>query len=174
MTWGTPLFITVAIDEAPSNRRQRRRVSLSLFGRGQGHQEMTCRTLRCFSHAVSPISQTPNLWALQCVPDETCPNSAIANYLNIPDHAPLPPIGSDLELAQDASPTQLMHVGMCPIWAKCPSEDALGIPTSTGFNIHSYNPDNTQGPLEQAKNGFVPTALAIGLRESTASVPEAD
>ena len=115
----------------------------------------------------------PNQWALQCVPDETCPHSAIANYLHISDPAPRPPAGSDLELGQDASPTDLMHVGMCPFWAMCSSKDALGIPTSTGFNIHSYNSDNTEGPLENGENGIVPTALAIGLRKSTARVPEA-
>jgi hypothetical protein len=67
-----------------------------------------------------------------------------------------------------------MHVGMCPFWAMCSSRDSLGIPTSTGFNIRSYLPDNTPGVLENGENGIVPTALAIGLRESTASVPEAD
>jgi acetyl esterase/lipase len=116
----------------------------------------------------------PNQWALQCVPDETCPHSAIANYLNIPDPAPLPPVGSDLTLARDASPSHWMHIGMCPFWAMCSSEDSLGIPTSTGFNIHSYNRDNTEGVLENGENGIVPTALAIGLRESTAREPEAD
>jgi acetyl esterase/lipase len=115
----------------------------------------------------------PNLWALQCVPDETCPHSAVANYLDIPDPAPRPPAGSHLVLAQEASPTDWMHVGMCPFWAMCSSKDSLGIPTSTGFNIHSYNSDNTEGPLENGENGIVPTALAIGLRESTARVPEA-
>jgi acetyl esterase/lipase len=117
----------------------------------------------------------PNQWALQCLVNETiCPHQAIANYLNIPDHAPLPPVGSNLELSQDSSPTQSMYVGMCPFWAMCSSKDALGIPTSTGFNIYSYNQDNTRGPLENGANGIVPTALAIGLRESTANVPEAD
>jgi pimeloyl-ACP methyl ester carboxylesterase len=115
----------------------------------------------------------PNLWALQCVPDETCPHSAVANYLDIPDPAPRPPAGNHLVLAQEASPTDWMHVGMCPFWAMCSSKDSLGIPTSTGFNIHSYNSDNTEGPLENGENGIVPTALAIGLRESTARVPEA-
>ncbi len=115
----------------------------------------------------------PNLWALQCLPDETCPHSAIANYLNISDPAPLPPTGSDLVLAGDASPTQWMHVGMCPFWTMCSSKDAVGIPTSTGFNIHSYTPNNRRGPLENGKNGIVPTALAIGLRKSTAGLPEA-
>ena len=66
-----------------------------------------------------------------------------------------------------------MHVGMCPIWDMCSSKDSLGIPTSTGFSIHSYNPDNTEGVLENGENGIVPTALAIGLRESNARVPEA-
>src|SRR4029077_6318740 len=115
----------------------------------------------------------PNQWALQCVPNETCPHSAIANYLNISDPAPLPPIGSDLVLAQEASPTQWMHVGICPFWDMCSSKDAVGIPTSTGFDIHSYNPNSRRGPLENGENGIVETALAIGLRESTASVPEA-
>ena len=84
----------------------------------------------------------PNQWALQCTPGETCPHSAIANYLNIPDPAPLPPVGNDLELAQEASPTQWMHVGKCPFWNMCSSEDSLGIPTSTGFNIYSYTSNN--------------------------------
>jgi hypothetical protein len=56
----------------------------------------------------------------------------------------------------------------------CSSEDSLGIPTSTGFNIHSYTPDSTEGVLENGENGIVPTALAIGLRESNAREPEAD
>ncbi|MGZ5529522.1 MAG: hypothetical protein ACXWJB_12670, partial [Limisphaerales bacterium] len=34
-------------------------------------------------------------------------------------------------------------------------------------------PDNTEGVLENGENGIVPTALAIGLRDSTATVPEA-
>ena len=55
----------------------------------------------------------------------------------------------------------------------CSSKDAVGIPTSTGFDIHSYNPNSRRGPLENGENGIVPRALAIGLRESTASVPEA-
>src|SRR4029077_20045652 len=63
--------------------------------------------------------------------------------------------------------------GMCPFWSMCSSRDSLGIPTSTGFNIHSYLPNNTEGPLENGENGVMPTALAIGLRESTARVPEA-
>jgi len=65
-----------------------------------------------------------------------------------------------------------MHIGMCPFWAMCSSKDSLGIPTSTGFNIHSYLPDNTEGPLENGANGIVPTALAIGLTESTSNEPE--
>ena len=115
----------------------------------------------------------PNQYALQCIGGETCPHDAVANYLHIPDPAPHPPIGSDLVLAQDASPTHWMHVGMCPFWAMCSSKDSLGIPTSTGFNIHSYTPDNTEGPLENGENGIVPTALAIGLRRSNAREPEA-
>jgi acetyl esterase/lipase len=116
----------------------------------------------------------PNQYALDCIAAEVCPHEAVANYLNIPDPAPNPPVGSALELAQDGSPTQLLRVGMCPFWAMCSSKDSLGIPTSTGFNIHSYLPDNTQGVLENGENGIVPRALAIGLRESTATVPEAN
>ena len=116
----------------------------------------------------------PNGWALDCVGGEPCPHYAVANYLGIPDPAPLPPTGNSLELAEDASPTHWMHVGMCPFWAMCSSKDSLGIPTSTGFNIHSYLPNNTPGVLENGENGIVPRALAIGLRESTASVPEAN
>jgi hypothetical protein len=54
----------------------------------------------------------------------------------------------------------------------CSSKDSLGIPTSTRFNIHSYYPNNTEGVLENGDNGIVPTALAIGLRQSNATVPE--
>ncbi len=116
----------------------------------------------------------PNQYALQCIGGEACPHGAVTNYLDIPDPAPDPPVGSDLALAQEASPTNWMHVGMCPFWSMCSSKDSLGIPTSTGFNIRSYLPDNTPGVLENGENGIVPTGLAIGLRESTASVPEAD
>jgi hypothetical protein len=116
----------------------------------------------------------PNEYALQCVNGEACPHGDVANYLDIPDPAPSPPSGADLTLAQNASPTHWLHVGMCPFWAMCSSRDSLGIPTSTGFNIHSYLPDNTEGVLENGANGIVPTALAVGLRESIASVPEAD
>ena len=115
----------------------------------------------------------PNQYALDCDNGETCPREAVANYLHIPDPAPLPPTGSDLVLAQEASPTQWMHLGMCPFLVMCASKDSLGIPTSSGFNIHSYNLDNTEGVLENGENGIVPTALAIGLRESNARVPEA-
>jgi acetyl esterase/lipase len=114
----------------------------------------------------------PNQYALDCIEGETCPHAAIANYLHTPDPAPSPPTGSHLELAQDASPTHWMHVGMCPFWAMCSSKDSLGIPTSTGFNIHSYYPNNTEGVLEDGENGIVPTALAIGLTESTSNEPE--
>ena len=116
----------------------------------------------------------PNLYALDCVAGEVCPAEAVTNYLNIPDPAPSPPSGQDLTLAQNASPTHWLHVGMCPFWDMCSSRDSLGIPTSTGFNIHSYLPDNTEGVLENGANGIVPKALAIGLRESTASVPQAN
>lgn len=114
----------------------------------------------------------PNQYALDCGNGETCPHEAVANYLNITDPAPNPPTGTDLVLAQDASPSHWMHVGMCPIWDMCSSKDSLGIPTSTGFSIYSYNPDNTPDVLEKGDNGIVPTALAIGLRESNARVPE--
>jgi hypothetical protein len=54
----------------------------------------------------------------------------------------------------------------------CSSEDSLGIPTSTGFSIHSYNKDNTENVLENGENGIIPTALALGLRESYSRLPE--
>ena len=115
----------------------------------------------------------PNQYALNCDNGETCPHRGVTNYLDIPDPAPRPPVGSNLTLAQNASPTYWMHAGMCPFWAMCSSKDSLGIPTSTGFNIHSYNRDSTEGVLENGENGIVPTALAIGLRLSNARVPEA-
>jgi len=115
----------------------------------------------------------PNQYLLNCDNGEACPHEAIANYLNIPDPAPNPPTGTDLALAEEASPSHWMHVGMCPIWAMCSSKDSLGIPTSTGFGIYSYNPDSTPNVMEKADYGIVPTALAIGLTETNARVPEA-
>jgi pimeloyl-ACP methyl ester carboxylesterase len=114
----------------------------------------------------------PNEWALECIGGEGCPHNGIANYLNIADPAPNPPVGNDLVLAQEASPTHWMHVGMCPFWTMCSNKDSLGIPTSTGFNINSYLPNNTPGVLENGENGVVPTALAMGLTESTSTEPE--
>ena len=145
--------------------------SLYLAARGTPGYDMPDLAV-LLSGAASNLAD-PNLWALVCVGGETCPHNAVANYLDIPDPAPLPPVGSDLALAQEASPTHWMHVGMCPFWAMCSSKDSLGIPTSTGFNIHSYLPDNTPGVLENGENGIVPTALAIGLTESTSNEPEA-
>ena len=145
--------------------------SLYLAGTGTPGYDMPDLAV-LLSCGISNLAD-PNQYALDCVDGETCPSAAVTNYLDIPDPAPLPPDGSDLVLAQDASPTHWMHVGMCPFWAMCSSKDSLGIPTSTGFNIHSYYPNNTEGVLENGENGIVPTALAIGLRQSSARVPEA-
>ncbi len=116
----------------------------------------------------------PNQWALECVSGEACPNQVMSNYLNIPDSAPNPPVGNYFLLAQQASATRWMRVGMCPFWAMCSSKDTLGIPTATGFSIRSYLPNNMPGVLENGENGVVPTALAVGLKESTARTPEAN
>jgi pimeloyl-ACP methyl ester carboxylesterase len=115
----------------------------------------------------------PNQYALDCVEGEACPHEVVTNYLDIPDPAPNPPTGNDLVLAQEASPTHWMHFGMCPFWAMCSSRDSVGIPTSTGFNIFSYFPDNTPNVLENGENGIVPTALATKLTESIAREPQA-
>jgi acetyl esterase/lipase len=146
--------------------------SLYLAARGTPGVDMPDLAV-LLSCGVSNLAD-PNQWALVCNNGETCPHQAVANYLNIPDPAPGPPTGGDLLRAQAASPAQWMHLGMCPFWAMCSSKDSLGIPTSTGFNIHSYNKDGTIGPLENGANGIVPTALAIGLTETTSSVPEAN
>ncbi len=114
----------------------------------------------------------PNQYILNCNNGERCPHEAIANYLNIPDPAPNAPTGTDLALAEEASPSHWIHVGMCPIWNMCSSKDSLGIPTSTGFSIYSYNRDNTPNVMEKADYGIVPTALAIGLIETSARLPE--
>ena len=146
--------------------------SLYLAGTGTPGYDMPDLAVM-LSCGVSNLAD-PNQYALDCIEGETCPHDAVTNYLHIPDSAPLPPTGSDLLLAQNASPTHWLHVGMCPFWSMCSSRDSLGIPTSTGYNIYSYLPDNTPAVLENGENGIVPTALAIGLRESTARVPEAD
>src|SRR5215470_11747235 len=146
--------------------------SLYLAGTGTPGYDMPDLAV-ILSCGISNLAD-PNQYALECIGGETCPSAAVTNYLNISDPAPLPPAGSNLVLAQDASPTQWMHVGMCPFWAVCSSKDSLGIPTSTGFNIHSYYPNNTEGVLENGENGIVPKALAIGLTQSSARVPEAD
>jgi acetyl esterase/lipase len=145
--------------------------SLYLAGTGTPGYDMPDLAV-ILSCGVSNLAD-PNQYALECIGGETCPSAAVTNYLDIPDPAPLPPAGSELVLAQEASPTHWMYVRMCPFWAMCSSKDSLGIPTSTGFNIHSYLRDNTEGVLENGENGIVPTALATGLRESTATVPEA-
>jgi hypothetical protein len=116
----------------------------------------------------------PNQWALQCVSVETCPHEALANYLNIADPAPNPPTGNDLTVAQDASPTHWIHLGMCPFLDMCSSKDSLGIPTSTGFDIYSYTSDNMPIVRENGENGIVATALAAGLMQTTSGVPEAN
>ena len=125
------------------------------------------------SCGVSNLSD-PNQWALQCVPGEACPHEALANYLNISDSAPNPPTGNDLTLARDASPTHWIHLGMCPFLDMCSSKDSLGIPTSTGFNIYSYTPNNTRIVLENGANGIVPTALSAGLTQTTSGMPQAN
>jgi acetyl esterase/lipase len=145
--------------------------SLYLAARGTPGYDMPDLAV-LLSCGISNLAD-PNQYALDCDNGETCPHAAVANYLNIVDPAPLPPIGVDLLLAQEASPTRWIHVGMCPFWDMCSSKDSLGIPTSTGFSIHSYNPNNRQGVLENGVNGIVPTALAVGLSESNAPVPEA-
>jgi acetyl esterase/lipase len=145
--------------------------SLYLAGTGTPGYDMPDLAV-LLSCGISNLAD-PNQYVLDCNNGETCPHEAVANYLNIPDPAPLPPTGTDRVLAQDASPSQWMHIGMCPFWAMCSSEDSLGIPTSTGFNIHSYNLDNTEGVLENGENGIMPRALAIGLTESNAREPEA-
>jgi acetyl esterase/lipase len=146
--------------------------SLYLAGTGTPGNDMPDLAV-LLSCGVSNFAD-PNLYALNCIAGEVCPQQAVANYLNIADPAPHPPVGNNLALAEQASPTQWIRVGMCPFWDMCSSKDSLGIPTSTGFNIHSYLPDNAEGPLENGQNGIVPTARAIGLTESTASVPEAN
>jgi len=149
------------------NRWQCRRGSQPLFGRYRHtrirHAGPCGASLRrCLE------SHRPNGWALDCVGGETCPHNAVANYLDIPDPAPNPPVGSDLALAQEACQLTgcTSHVSVLGHVFK---QDSLGIPTSTGFNIHSYLPNNTLGVLENGENGIVPTALAIGLTESTSN-----
>jgi hypothetical protein len=114
-----------------------------------------------------------NLWPLVCNDTETCPSEAIANYLNIADSFPFPPSGADLATAQAASPVTYIHSGMPPMFILCSDKDSLGIPTSTGVSINSYNTDGTIGPLEVGTNGLIPKLLLAGYTESTSNVPEA-
>src|SRR4051812_46042185 len=76
--------------------------------------------------------EDPNLYALNCIAGEVCAHEAVANYLHIADPAPHPPIGTNLVVAQEGSPSQWIRAGMCPFWDMCSSKDSLGIPTSTG------------------------------------------
>jgi len=126
-----------------------------------------------FSCGVSNLFD-PNLWPLVCNDTETCPSEAIANYLNITNSFPLPPSGSGLATAQAASPITHIHPGMPPMFILCSDKDSLGIPTSTGVSINSYNTDGTIGPLEIGTNGLIPNLLLGGYSESTLNVPVAD
>src|SRR6266581_7910063 len=86
--------------------------SLYLAGTGTPGYDMPDLAV-LLSCGISNLAD-PNQYALDCVDGETCPSAAVTNYLDIPDPAPLPPAGSDLVPAQDATPTHWMHVGMCP------------------------------------------------------------
>lgn len=119
------------------------------------------------SNFADPLS-----WALVCTDSETCPHSAVANYLNITDTAPSLPGGADLATAQAASPTTHIHSGMPSMFILLSDHDSLGIPTSNGVSIHSYEKDGTIGPLEDGSNGMIPKLLLGGYTESTADVPE--
>ena len=63
---------------------------------------------------------------------------------------------------------------MPPMFILCSDKDSLGIPTSTGVNINSYNTDGTIGPLEDGTNGLIPKLLLAGYAESTSDVPVAE
>jgi acetyl esterase/lipase len=126
-----------------------------------------------FSCGVSNLFD-PNLWPLVCNDTETCPSGAIANYLDITNSFPLPPSGAALATAQAASPVTHIHPGMPPMFILCSDKDSLGIPTSTGVSINSYNTDGTIGPLEIGTNGLIPNLLLGGFSESTSNVPVAD
>ena len=76
--------------------------------------------------------------------------------------------------AQAASPVAHIHPGMPPMFILCSDKDSLGIPTSTGVSINSYNTDGTIGPLEIGTNGLIPDLLLGGYTESTSSAPVAD
>jgi len=116
----------------------------------------------------------PNLWPLVCNDTETCPSGAIANYLNIANSFPFAPLGVDLATAQAASPVTYIHSGMPPMFILCSDKDSLGIPTSTGVSINSYNSDGTIGPLEVGINGLIPKLLLGGYIESDSDVPVAN
>ena len=112
-----------------------------------------------------------NSWSLTCNPGQTCPHSAVANYLPIADPYPNPPTGADGTLATTASPFTYFHLGMCPFWSMCSTMDSLGIPTSTGYSINSVLPNGSPGPLENGANGIIAKAVAASITQTSAPLP---
>ena len=75
--------------------------------------------------------------------------------------------------AQAASPVTYIHSGMPPMFILCSDKDSLGIPTSTGVSINSYNTDGTIGPLEVGINGLSPNYSLPDIPNRPRNVPEA-
>jgi hypothetical protein len=117
------------------------------------------------------------IWAIMCdAGGETCPHSAIANYLNIADTFPAAPTGADLLTAKSASPSFIFDANKIggKLWVLLSNRDSPGIPTSTGYACASYTKAGVVWLNETAvTTGFLPAAIAAGLTASTADFPEA-
>lgn len=133
----------------------------------------------CCSIGVFDLYRS-EIWSIPCSGTETCPHSAIANYLNIADTFPAAPTGADLTTAKNASPSFIFNASKLggKIWVMLSDRDSRGIPTSSGVAIPSYDKngslavDEGSGGLTVA-TGFFPVAIAAGMTESTLPVPEA-
>ena len=86
-----------------------------------------------------------------CDEVSTCPHSACANYLGIPDDYPNFTPG-DLAALATASPTTYLTSNTCPIFVMHSSIDGVGIPETFDLLIEKM--------------------VSVGLTESTSNVPE--
>lgn len=114
----------------------------------------------------------PVLLGYVCDPNQTCPHQAITNYQGLyPD--PYPTYSApELAILAGMSPITNMHVGMPPIFVAVSNKDSLGIPTSTGYAMHSYNDDGTIGQDEtNVTGGLLPHLESLGIHSDTSAFP---
>ncbi len=133
----------------------------------------------CCSIGVFDMWQS-EMWFIPPAANETNPSEAVANHLNISNTYPSAPTGADLVVAKNNSPSFFFNASKIGgrIWVMLSDRDSVGIPTSCGEPIPSYEKTgggiavNEGTPPYTVATGFKPTAIAAGMTESTEDVPE--